>query len=234
MKKNIVFINNQESSFESQYSIKSWKFWCELNNCELFILEDKLYEDLSFNKFSVFDLLENNNIEYNQILIPNTNTIINPSSPNIFNITDDKLCGVFYNSSYNWLLRSIENYSKYIFDGFTFPYWEYLDTGIIIVNQNHKSFFKNILDFYLNNQENITQMFQTFSVGTDQPIFNFLMHIHKVNFKILPYEWNMQDMARKEVINPELIFTKIGWIYQFNFLPNKNYWMETTYKKLYK
>ncbi len=233
MKKNIVFINNQNPSLESQYSINSWDFWCKKNNCELFVLENKLYDDQSFNKFSVFELLEDSNIEYNQILIPNTDTIINPSSPNIFDITDNKLCGVFYNSSYNWLLRSIENYSKYIFDGFMFPYWEYLDTGMIIVNQKHKEFFKNILDFYLHNQENISQMSQTFDVGTDQPVFNFLKHINDIDFKVLPYEWNMQDMIRKEVIS-DLVFTNIGWIYQFNFLSShKNQLMQNTYKKLY-
>jgi hypothetical protein len=42
----------------------------------------------------------------------------------------------------------------------------------------------------------------------------------------------MQDMPRKEVIDSNLIFTKIGWIYQFNLLQNKNYWIETTCKYL--
>jgi hypothetical protein len=112
MKKNIVFINNQNPSLESQYSINSWDFWCKKNNCELFVLENKLYDDQSFNKFSVFELLEGSNIEYNQILIPNTDTIINPSSPNIFDITDNKLCGVFYYVPLLGVPRYRNDYSK--------------------------------------------------------------------------------------------------------------------------
>ena len=75
-------------------------------------------------------------------------------------------------------------------------------------------------------------MLNSFNVGTDNPIFNFFIHKNKVKLKVLPYEWNMQDMSRKEVINSNLVFTKIGWIYQFNLLQNKNYWVETTYKHL--
>ena len=49
----------------------------------------------------------------------------------------------------------------------------------------------------------------------------------------------MQDMSRTEILNGELSFTKIGWIYHFNGIPNNKdnqaqfYWMEKTYKHLY-
>ena len=119
-----------------------------------------------------------------------------------------------------------------MFSNFTFPYWEYIDTGVIIVNETHKKIFSQISEFYMNNKENIKQMLNSFNVGTDNPIFNFFIHKNKVKLKVLPYEWNMQDMSRKEVIDPNLVFTKIGWIYQFNLLQNKNYWVETTYKHL--
>lgn len=234
MKKNVVFIVNSKFNSSASHSLNSWNIWCKKNNHQIFTLDENIYEDSSFDKFVVFDLLDNENIEYEQILITNTDTIINPNSPNIFDNTDNKLCGVFYNSSYNWLFKSIENYSKYIFNDFKFPYWEYIDTGMVIVNKNHKTLFKNILEFYINNKLNIEKMSNTFNVGTDNPIFNFLIHQNNIKPKVLPYEWNMQDMLRKEVIDPNLVFTEIGWIYQFNLLQNKEYWMETTYKHLLK
>ncbi len=227
--KNIIFITNPSNN----YSIKSWEYWCKKNNCEIFILNESYYSNNLFNKFIIFDLLENENISYNQILITNTDTIINPNAPNIFNLTQNKLCGCFYDSSYSWLFRSIENYSKFMFNGATFPYYEYLDMGVIVVNKEHKSFFKKIQDFYLHNEDNIAKMDQTFNVGTDSPVFNFLLHEDKIDLKVLPYEWNMQDMPRKEVINNDFIFTKIGWIYQFNLLQNKENWIENTYKHLF-
>tara|TARA_R110001592_G_scaffold247349_1_gene509436 strand:+ start:6962 stop:7678 length:717 start_codon:yes stop_codon:yes gene_type:complete len=237
MKKDIVFIPNTFLTSTSQYSIKSWKEWSHNNNCEVLILENDIYEDSSFNKFLIFDLLESSNIEYNQILIATPDSIIHPQSPNIFKLTDNKLCGAFYDSNYDFLLRNIENYSKHLFNNFTFPYWEYLDTGLLIINNNHKEFINKIKDFYLENSTNIDTLKKTYNLSSDQPVFNFLMHQEKIDFKVLPYEWNMQDLLRKEAITntDHTLFTNIGWIYQFNqiFDSNKEYLMSNTYKNLY-
>ena len=57
--------------------------------------------------------------------------------------------------------------------------------------------------------------------------------------KWLPYEYNMCDMFRKELLNDEMTFTKWGWIYQYNSIPNNKedrltlHWMKKTYEYLY-
>ena len=49
----------------------------------------------------------------------------------------------------------------------------------------------------------------------------------------------MNDMARKEVLTDDLLFTKVGWIYQYNGIPNNKedsltyHWMKKTYEYLY-
>ena len=43
------------------------------------------------------------------------------------------------------------------------------------------------------------------NVGNDQPIINFFMHKSGIDFKILPYEFNMQDMPRKEILDIETL-----------------------------
>jgi len=238
MKKNIVFIpKDQIKTTTSEHSINSWKSWSHKNNYEFLILEESICKDPSFDKFFIFDLLEEANMKYDQILLANSDTIINPNSPNIFDLSDRKLCGIFYDSSYDFLFKNIENYSKYIFEDYIFPYWEYLDTGILVLNEKHKEFINLVKNYYLENLNAIENIKDSFKIGSDQPIFNFLMHLEKVDFKILPYEWNMQDMIRKEAIsnNNPLLFTDIGWIYQFNFLSgHKDYLMKNTYEKLYR
>ena len=77
-------------------------------------------------------------------------------------------------------------------------------------------------------------------VGTDQTPVNFLTQMNGIEYKLLPYEFNMMDMARKELLQEHLPFSKIGYIYHFNSIPNNKddqltyYWMEKTYNKLYK
>jgi len=46
-------------------------------------------------------------------------------------------------------------------------------------------------------------------------------------------------MDRKEILSEDLLFTKLGWIFQFNCIPNNkdneltDYWMKKTYNHFY-
>ena len=78
-----------------------------------------------------------------------------------------------------------------------------------------------------------------FHTGTDKNPVNMLVHRNNIDLKLLPYEFNMNDMARKEILGDDLLFTKIGWIYQYNAIPNNkdneltNYFMKKTYEHFY-
>ena len=47
----------------------------------------------------------------------------------------------------------------------------------------------------------------------------------------------MGCMLKKEILANDMLFTKLGWIYHFNGLPDKDksvpFWMEKTFNKLY-
>ena len=188
----------------------------------------------NWHKLLVFDLLENSGIDYDQVLIVDSDTFIHPDAPNIFEETDNKFCAVHNDGSYDWVLRSMETYSKFVFEDYMFDWSEYFNSGVMVVNKEHKSLFKDILSFYLVNQELVTSLQKNFGVGTDQPMINFFVHKKNVDLKLLPYKWNMQDLHRKEILNEDMLFTKLGWVYHFNAIPrNFNsfktwYWLQKT------
>ena len=251
--KNIVFMMDidiggdgryaSNRRFGYKYSIDSWKKWCEKNDCELFVLNDLLADNnemaICWQRFHLFDILEANEIEYDQVLMVDADTIVHPDTPNFFEMSERKFCGVHFDGSYDWVLRGIENYSKHVFDGYMMPWDKYFDCGFMLVNKIHKSFFKKILDFYHKNVVTLKELQKTFHNGTDQTPVNFLVHKEDIDLKLFPYEFNMNDMARKNILTDDLLFTKCGWIYQYNAIPyNKdnqltNYFMEKTYKHLY-
>ena len=253
MKKNIVFMMDvklggsdrysDNRRLPYQYSIKSWENWCNMNNCELFVLNDLIVEKermaICWQRYYLFDILDSNNIEYDQILMVDSDTIVHPNCPNFFNMTDNKYVGVHNEGSYDWILRSIENYSKYVFNGKMVDWWNYINGGFQIVNGNHKQFFQDVISFYFINQDNLIKMQETFHTGTDQTPLNFLLDLYNIDFKLLPYEFNMCDMPRKEILDEDLTMTKIGWVYHFNCIPNQkdyevtNYWIKKTYEELY-
>ena len=256
-KKNIVFMFNikiNNSKLEGDrwldnrsdpyiYSVKSWQKWCDKNNAELFVIEDLLLpnEDMAipWQKFYIFDILEANDIEYDQIMYVDADTIVHPDCPNVFEMTDGKYTFVHNEGSYDWILRSMENYSKYFFDGYMFDWWHYYNAGLEIYNGNHKDFAKKVIEFYNNNKENLMEIERTFHGGTVQTPVNFLIHLENIDYKLLPYEYNMADMVRKEILREDLAFTKCGWVYHFSAIPNNknnvltNYWMKKTYEHLY-
>ena len=92
----------------------------------------------------------------------------------------------------DWVLRSVENYSKHIFDGYMMDWYKYFDCGFIIVNQNHKELFKSITDFYHSNSQNLIQMQETYFGGTDQTPVNMLVNKLGVDYKLLPYEFKYE------------------------------------------
>jgi len=252
--KNIVFIMNiklddaegrytPERSMPYKYSIESWKRWCDKNDSELFVLEDLLLpkEEMAicWQRYYIFDVLEANDIDYDQILMVDSDTIVHPDCPNFFEMTNHEYAGVHNEGSYDWILRSIENYSKYVFNGREIDWWKYINGGFQIVNKKHKQFFKTMTDLYHQNKDTFMYMQETFHVGTDQTPLNYMLQLNDIDVKLLPYEYNMTDMPRKEILNENLTMTDIGWIYHFNCIPNNEkskatyYWMEKTYKALY-
>ena len=139
--------------------------------------------------------------------------------------------------SYDWILRGMEHYSKYVYDGEWFDYWKYGNSGFQIVNDTHRDFFQHMRDFYFENIEQINTIQQKYGIGTDQTPLNFNLRQQNVDVKLLGYKYNMGCMLKKEILGDDMLFTKLGWIYHFNGLPDKDksvpFWMEKTFKYLY-
>jgi len=257
MKKNIVFMmdidlegkgNYRSERYSSsrrlpyEYSKKSWKQWCKNNNAELFVLEDLLLPmeemKICWQRYYLFDILEANNIDYDQILMVDADTIVHPKCPNIFELTDNKFCAAEFDASWDWTIRSIENYSHFVFDNYMMPIHKYFDCGFMVVNKKHQDFFNKVIEFYHQNKQQLMEV-EKLHGGTDQTPINILIHKLGVDLKLFPYEYNMSDINRKNILTEDLIFTKIGYIYQFNCMPNNEgnkaqfNWMKKSYEHLY-
>ena len=247
MSKNIVFIvaikKDGELKPEYQHSIDSWKHFCDKNNCELLLLEDPVLPTDQMNiilqRYFLFDILDENEIDYDQILMVDADTIVHPDCPNFFNETEHKYCMVHDDGSYDWILRGMEHYSKNVYDGFWFDYTKYGNGGFQIVNKKHRDFFKYMRDFYFENVDKVNTISQTYGIGVDQTILNFNLNTQKVDKKLLPYKYNMTCMLKKEILTLEdILFTTVGWVYHFNGIPEKEknvpLLMEKTYEYLYR
>jgi len=247
--KNIVFIPNIDlgngRSDNYSYCIKSWKYWCDKNDCELLLLEDLLVPveqmKITWQRYYVFDILDNNKFSYDQVLVVDADTIVHPDCPNFFNETDGKYAAVMNDGDYEWVNKSISQYGVKFFGKDSFPTWRFQ-----IFNESHKEYLKGLIDWY---NENITDLNQVFGKwnSTDQTCINFYREEQNLPMTILPPCYNLQDISRKNLMywhpqhwwTDELHYLKNGWVYHFNAIPQNemgrdaNYWIKRTYEELY-
>ena len=252
---NVVFIPNitvgDGRNTPYHYSIKSWQKWSEQYE-DVKIIEwtepicppEQL--KITLQRYWVHDILESNNIEYEQVLIVDADTIIHPNCPNFFNETQGEFSAVINNGCSEWLTRSIKDWGNNLFpDQPKVKPWMYFNGGFQITSKTHKPFYNLVKDFYLENQKLILELSNKIKAGTDQTIINYLVQKEKIQVKYLPECYNLQDLFRKNLLHipghswwkDELRFLEAGWIYHFNAIPQNPrhvpYWMERTYNELY-
>ena len=241
--KNIVFmiafeLDQRARDQGYEWSIRSWKYWCEKHNVSLFVLDKPLMplEEMkaTWQRYYVFDIMEQNNIEYDQICMVDSDTIIHPNTPNFFNMTDHKFTAVVDFGSMDWFCRSIEVYSKLVFENNMINYWEYVNGGFQIINDIHRPFYNKFISFYNQYKDHLIKIQDTYHPGTDQTPLNYFLKYENIEVNFLPYEFNMTDMGRIEILGQDMLFTKFGWIYHFNCWPKPTprYWLEQTYRYL--
>jgi len=254
--KNVVFIpnidlgNGRNNSYH--YSVKSWKAWCDKHSYELLVWEDLLYPvdymKITWQRYYLFDILEANDIKYDQILMVDADTIVHPNCPPVFEFTDNEYCGVMNDGDYEWVLRSIKGFGDELFNGMRVNPWNYINGGFQILNHSHKEFFETMKTYYNENNSLISDTILKLKTATDQTILNLMLYKNQIDVKILPDCYNLQDLCRKNLLyidpscwwSDELHFLDAGWVYHFNAIPQNsmgrdtNYWIERTYKELYK
>lgn len=254
--KNVIFIpavisNKGEKKLRStplikkifEYSIKSWKHFANRHNCEIVVLDQPIMDSnitsMAWQRYYVLDLLEQSNIKYNQVLIVDADTIVHPDCPNFFEMTDNKYTGVHDCVVYEWVMRSVECYSKLLFNNYNLNIWSYINGGFQIINESHKYHIDKFKNFYIYNRDKIYQIESEIKLGTDQTPMNFFLQMNNIETKILPYEFNMTGLNLSDGLTDDLVYTKLGWVYHFNGIPDTSYgnkvegYMRKTFEKLY-
>ena len=253
MSQNIVFIPNVDlgngRSSNYKYSIESWKIWGKKNNAKVIEWKDPItdptYMKITLQRYWVHDILQHNEIDYDQVLIVDADTIIHPNCPNFFELTQGKFSVVLNNGCYEWVTRSIENWGKALFkDQDRVNPWDYFNGGFQITSKEHIPFYNFVKEYYQNNIALIKELAEKIKAGTDQTIVNYLAQQFGIEINYLPEAYNLQDLFRKNLLHipghswfkDELLFTKAGWIYHFNAIPQNprhaNYWLERTFEEL--
>tara|TARA_R110002020_G_scaffold11692_1_gene43711 strand:- start:702 stop:2069 length:1368 start_codon:yes stop_codon:yes gene_type:complete len=242
MKKNVIWWtgiinpdhNEKYGDFEFfEYSRKSWEFWCKRNNCEFVAFTEPIEKDLKKFRVNwqkaifVFDYLKLNDIEYDQICLVDSSSIIKWNTPNFFDLTERKFCALRDMDNMNWTHQSIKGYENFF--NFKLDPTKYINSGFMIFNESHWSLFQSFKQLYYDNVETFCELQDNLvKKGTEQTPMNYWIQTHDVDLKLdLPLPYKLTHLHRKEMLghNWQLeedntpFFIKYGYIWFFNGIP---------------
>tara|TARA_R110000851_G_scaffold133250_2_gene268029 strand:- start:4107 stop:5456 length:1350 start_codon:yes stop_codon:yes gene_type:complete len=240
MKKNVVFwVGVKNETYSEKYggwewldiSRKTWEYWCKKNDVIFFPFEKPIENDLKQFRINwqkalfVFDELDQQKIEYDQIYLVDGMNMIKWDTPNVFELTDQKFVGWRDVDNMKWTHDSIMGYKDF-FNGFELDRTKYISSGLIIFNESHKKIFESLKHLYYDNVDTFCKLQdEIVKKGTEQTPLNYWLQINNVEIKTdLPVSFKLTHLHRKEMfgynwqLNESIIpyFIKYGYIWNFS------------------
>ena len=244
MANNILFFtalkaNDPNMMAYQEWSLKTWNYYSKKYDCKLIVLQDPLYDTEwmrpTWQRWHVYEILEHNNIEYDQIALIDIDTMVRWDAPNIFEVSEGRYTGVIDDLSIEWLYNSIVGYKEY-FPNIDLQWDKYINNGMLVLpKEGGKEFCKKVIDFYLANVDSLRdKQHVSLKKGTDQTPINYLaLETFGNNINYISKKFNMTHMYKTHAF-VEDIFIKCSYVWHFNGLPReqRNTYMKYTWEKI--
>ena len=213
---------------------KCWQYWCKKNNALFVEFTEPVEKDLfefraNWQKpIFVFDELERRGINYDQILLIDSNIMVRWDCPNLFDLSKGKFTAARDVDNMRWTWESVQGYKK-MFNNFEFNFDDYFNSGFIIFNESHKEIFQSFKQFYYDNRKELNNLSMNIvKRGFEQTCMNYWLQINNVELNLdIPINYRMSHMHRTGLFNNNQqisgdttpFFIKYGYIWMFNGTP---------------
>ena len=226
----------------TEFSIKSWKWWCDNNDAILFVFNQSTIDTdemmPTWQRWLCYDILDAQDWigKYNRVLLVDADTMVRWDCPNIFDAAEGKYAGVKDDLGLGWTYHSILGYQKW-FPNIKLDWERYINNGIIVLPEDGvggRNFCGSIVNFYNANREALRWMEKNDYRGTDQTPVNFIAEdMFGYRKKFLPKKFNMNHMHKTDILY-NFMYIDMGYIWHFNGLPtaDRNNIMKSCWDKV--
>jgi len=221
MQKNAIFFIELAQGHDlsySEYCYKSWEWWARKHGVEMLVLRDPLLDPkimpATWQRYRLFEILEENSLEFDQIAMIDIDTMVRWDCPDFFDLTENRFTSVLDNCSVGWMTRAIEGYQP-LFSETDLNWWEFFFAGFVIVNPEHRDFFQKVSDFYMDHFLELNQIQISLNKGTDITPINFLRKQERVPATFLSPHFHLCSLAQKNVLD-KLKFIEHAFSWHFN------------------
>jgi hypothetical protein len=186
----------------AQLCVDFWRRWCDKNSAEFIMTmehpADPEKTPCTVQKLYAYDILEANNIEYDQCALVDWDTFPMPNAKNIFDYTDNKFAVCLDYGYATNIIRSIE-YMQQFFPGNNTVTWDnYFNSGLYVFNKSHKAIFDKTREFCLKHDEVRKKNPELFH--GDQTTLNYIVHATE-KVTILPRSFMVHEHFLKIFLN---------------------------------
>jgi len=212
---NIVVMPNFKdySTKEDTLAIKNskllWQTWCKKYNHDFLSIEDPIcsFDTVvpQMQKMWVMDILDDNGIEYDQILEVDHDTYPTPNCTDVFTLSNREFSAALDNGFGPQLNRLMIIFRENFFKNDKFVSWDtYFNSGFIIYNKKHKEVFKKTQEFYMNHRKDFAVLNKADDLN-DQTILNFVLADMGFKLNVLPRSFNVLDLHMERFFIPSYV-----------------------------
>lgn len=220
----LVYIHNYNPKFNNRICIESWKKWTSINNISLIVNDQNPYDvnymPIRFQRWKIFDMLENSELNVKRILISDYDTYINENCENFIDKSVN-LTTCRYFGPLGKLFEVKKIIKDNLFSDLNYDIEDHFNSGVVILTKEHKLIFDEFYQMYEIHKKFILECFNYYK-NVDEIIISFLIKKFKINTIQLDYKYNMNNLHINELLNENgIIKDKFDKIYHFGGLANK-------------
>ena len=225
----------------ARYGQATWKWWCKRHGVHFVLLDRPLggkpFRGISptIQRWLAPSLLVEEYGPDTKIAMVDADTMIRWDAPDLFEAAGSGFAAVRTTNA-RWVSRSIQAYTHF-FPGVVLPWWEYFNSGVVVLGAAQLKVIKQFTDFASENWSELLAVQRTGDVGSDQTPLNLMIRREgePVNFIPSPFNlldcvpqtlllWNLEvnpgpeqeRLARETLSQPELFdFIHLGYIWHF-------------------
>nr|MDT0663178.1 hypothetical protein [Micromonospora sp. DSM 115978] len=177
------------------YANATWRWWCDRNRVEFILLdkpvEDRLLDEAPppMHRWSAAARVLRSAPAGSQVAVVDADTMIRWDTPDFFALAGDSLAAVRARDPH-WIVRSVEAYRSF-FPGVSLPWWEYVNSGLVVFSTAHAHHLTALVDFYHRHRRQLTAVQQRSDAGVDQTLLNFVVRAAKEPVHLLPPPFNL-------------------------------------------
>jgi hypothetical protein len=202
----------------TEYALRTWEYWCRRNRATLFVQREPLEDPRSmkppWQRYHVFDILDRQGIDYDRVAYVDCDAMVRWDCPNFFDLAGTRM-GVVRDNSPQWVFFDIKN-CRDLFPDVELAWYDYFNSGVMVLNRRHRSFFRAVLDFYREHQAEILQR-ESLGGVMDQSSVNYLVRRHGIELELLPPVFNLLPLDK---LLQGSLFVEMGYIWHFAGFPD--------------